>query len=176
MDETKTAHNTLVPFDDSIANDPQIKAMITAYNDKVADIYSGSGESKPAAASVELRLSTCEQCHSEQVKQWKSTAHAKAYSTLVGKSKQFDPKCLACHTTRFEQPDGFNMKQQQMELVNIQCESCHGSAKEHLADLTKKPEPRPTMALCIKCHTADRCPGFDVDKTKMELIKHWPLK
>ena len=85
-------------------------------------------------------------------------------STLVGKSKQFDPKCLACHTVRFEQPEGFNMKQQQMELVNVQCESCHGSAKEHLSDMTKKPAPKPVMALCIKCHTADRCPGFDLDR------------
>jgi len=68
------------------------------------------------------------------------------------------------------------MKQQQMDLVNIQCESCHGFAKEHLSDVSKKPAPRPVMALCIKCHTADRCPGFDLDNKKMELIKHWSSK
>jgi 2',3'-cyclic-nucleotide 2'-phosphodiesterase (5'-nucleotidase family) len=176
MDETKAAHNTLLPYGADIANDPKIKEMITAYNDKVADIYGGASETKPAAASVTLRLSACEPCHADQAKQWKATAHAKAYSTLVGKSKQFDPKCLACHTTRFEQPEGFNMKQQQMELVNVQCESCHGFAKEHLNDMSKKPSPRPVMAVCLKCHTADRCPGFDLDSKKMELIKHWATK
>jgi hypothetical protein len=173
MDGTKTAHNTLVPLGDEIANDPKVKAMITGYNDKVADLYGGSSESKPAAANVALRLTACEPCHGDQVKQWKTSDHARAYETLVKKSKQFDPKCLACHTVRFEQPDGFNMKQQQMELVNVQCESCHGSAKEHLSDMKPIPTPKPAMALCIKCHTADRCPDFEKDVKKLyEKIKH----
>jgi 2',3'-cyclic-nucleotide 2'-phosphodiesterase (5'-nucleotidase family) len=172
LDANKTSHNTLTPLGDDIANDPKIKAMITAYNDKVADMYGGAAESKPAAAGVQLRLTACEPCHSSQVEKWKTTAHAKAYDTLVKKTKQFDPKCLACHTVRFEKPDGFNMTQQQMELVNVQCESCHGSAKEHLSDMSKKPSPKPVMAMCITCHTADRCPGFDLDRKKMELIKH----
>jgi hypothetical protein len=176
MDGTKTAKNTLVPFSEDIASDPKVKAIITAYNDKVAEIYGGGSETKPAASGVALRLTACEPCHADQVAKWKTTDHAKAYETLVKKSKQFDPKCLACHTVRFEQPEGFNMKQQQMELVNVQCESCHGSATEHLSDISKKPAPRPVMAVCIKCHTADRCPGFDLDTKKMELIKHWVAK
>ncbi len=175
--DTKTGKNTLVPLGDDIANDPKVKAMISDYNDKIAEIYGGSGESKPAAQDVSLRLTTCEPCHGEQVAKWKTTDHAKAYETLVKKSKQFDPKCLACHTTRFEQAEGFSMKQQQMELVNVQCESCHGLAKEHLSDFSKlNPTPKPAMALCLKCHTSDRCPNFEKDANiVMEKIKHWPL-
>ena len=176
MDGTKTSQNQLVPLGDDIANDPNIKAMISDYNDKIAEIYGGSGESKPAPNNAALSLTTCEPCHGDQVKKWQTTDHAKAYETLVKKSKQFDPKCLACHTTRFEQPEGFSMTAQQMELVNVQCENCHGSATEHLSDMTKKPAPKPVMALCIKCHTADRCPGFDLDPKKMELIKHTASK
>jgi len=172
MDGTKAWDNKLVAFGDDIANDAKIKEIITAYNDKVADMYGGDSEGRPSAENVTLRLEACAPCHSGAVKQWKTTDHAKAYATLVSKSKQFDPKCLACHTVRFEQPGGFNMKDQQMELVNVQCESCHGSAEEHLKDMSKKPSVKPTMALCIKCHTADRCPGFDLDPKKMELIKH----
>jgi 2',3'-cyclic-nucleotide 2'-phosphodiesterase (5'-nucleotidase family) len=173
MDGTKTSHNALVPLGDEIANDPKVKALIAGYNDKIADMYGGSTENKPAAANVALRLTACEACHGDQVKRWKTTDHAKAYETLVKKSKQFDPKCLACHTVRFEQPEGFNMKQQQMELVNVQCESCHGSAKEHLSDMKPIPTPKPAMALCIKCHTADRCPSFEKDaKMLFEKIKH----
>jgi hypothetical protein len=175
LDGTKTSKNTLVPLGEEIPNDLKIKAMITAYNDKLAEIYGGSGESKPAtAAKATLRLSACETCHADQVKQWQATDHAKAYETLVKKSKQFDPKCLACHTTRFEQPEGFSMKQQPMELVNIQCESCHGFAKEHLSDMKPIPTKDPTMALCLKCHTADRCPNFEKDaKIVLDKIKHW---
>jgi 2',3'-cyclic-nucleotide 2'-phosphodiesterase (5'-nucleotidase family) len=173
MDGSKSAKNTLVPLGDDIANDPTIKAMISDYNDKIAAIYGGSGESKPAPSSVALRLSACEPCHADQVKKWQATDHAKAYDTLVKKSKQFDPKCLACHTTRFEQPEGFSMKQQPMELVNVQCESCHGFAKDHLSEGKPIPTAKPAIALCVKCHTPDRCPTFEKDAAKVfEKIKH----
>lgn len=173
MDGTKKWTNTLLPMGDDIPSDPKVKQMISDYNDKVAELYGGSGEAKPAAASVTLRLSACEPCHADQVKAWKTSAHAKAYETLVKKTKNFDPKCLACHTTRFEQAEGFSMKTQQMELVNIQCESCHGFAKQHLSDGKPIPTPKPAVALCIKCHTADRCPNFEKEfKQLVEKIKH----
>ena len=172
MDGTKTAKNTLVPYGDDIANDPKVKALITQYNDKVADLYGGSSENRPAA-NVTLRLMACETCHADQVKAWQTSAHAHAYDTLVKKSRQFDPKCLMCHTTRFEQPEGFSMKLQQPELVNVQCESCHGFGKEHIADLTPLPTPKPAIALCLKCHTQDRCPNFEKDTAiVMQKIKH----
>lgn len=172
MDGSKTAKNSLVPLGDEVANDPKIKAMINEYNDKVAALYS-QGDAKPAAADVTLRLATCEQCHPDQVAKWKTTDHAKAYDTLVKKSKQFDPKCLACHTTRFEQPEGFSMKLQQAELVNVQCESCHGFGKDHATEMKPIAVAKPKIDLCIKCHTPDRCPTFEQDAEKVLLkIKH----
>jgi len=174
MDGTKKWTNTLHPLGDEIPNDPKVKQMISDYNDKVAAIYGGSGEAKPAAANIVLRLSACEPCHTDQVTAWKTSAHAHAYETLVKKTKNFDPKCLACHTTRFEQPEGFSMKTQQMELVNIQCESCHGFAKEHLSGGKPIPTADPKIQLCLKCHTSDRCPTFEKDAQKvMTKIKHW---
>jgi 2',3'-cyclic-nucleotide 2'-phosphodiesterase (5'-nucleotidase family) len=174
LDGTKTAHNSLVPLGADISDDPKVKAMIAKYNDDIAALYSTSSERKPAEANVALRLTACEPCHSEMVAKWRTTDHAKAYQTLVSKSKQFDPKCLMCHTTRFEQPGGFSMKQQQMELVNVQCESCHGSADKHLSSMEPVPTPSPTIDLCLKCHTSDRCPTFEEDKDKvMEKIRHW---
>jgi hypothetical protein len=171
MDGTKKAQNSLVPYDDAIQNDPAIKAMITEYNDKLAEMY-GGGESKPAANAV-LRLSACEPCHGTQVEKWKTSPHAKAYDTLVKKSKQFDPNCLKCHTTRYDQPEGFNMKVMQPELVNIQCESCHGFAKEHLSDMKPIPIKDPTASSCIKCHTPDRCPNWEKEGAeKIKLIEH----
>jgi 2',3'-cyclic-nucleotide 2'-phosphodiesterase (5'-nucleotidase family) len=170
MDGSKTAHNTLMPFGDNMASDPKIKQMINDYNDKVADMY--SGPSKPAA-TIALRLEACASCHADQVKAWKITDHAKASDTLVKKSKQFDPDCLACHTTRFEQPAGFSMKLQQPELANVQCETCHGFAKEHLSAMKPIPTPKPAMALCLKCHTPYRVPDFVKNTKKVfEKIKH----
>lgn len=169
MDGTKKWHNTLLPYGDDIASDPNVKAMISDYNDKVAALYGGSSttQSKPAATNVTLRLSACEPCHADQVKKWQTTDHARAFDTLVKKSKQFDPKCLACHTTRYGQPEGFNMTAQQPELVNVQCESCHGFSKDHLSDMKPVPTPKPAVALCVKCHDASRCPNFQRDYTKI---------
>ena len=160
----KSAQNSLIPFGEEMETDPEVKAMITAYNDKIVALYSGpKSGAEGSATPVALRNTACESCHSEIVQKWQTTDHAKAYNTLVNKSKQFDPSCLACHTTRFEQPDGFSMKQQQMELVNVQCESCHGNAKDHLAEMKPIPVPDPKVEVCVKCHTKDRCPEFEKD-------------
>lgn len=169
MDGTGEAQNTLVPYGDDIQDDPAIKSMLVEYNDQLVAMYGGGA--KPASTAV-LRLAACESCHSNQVARWRNSDHANAYDTLVKKSKQYDPNCLKCHTTRYSQPEGFDMKSPRLELANVQCESCHGSAGEHLKDVSKKPAPRPAMSLCLKCHTADRCPGFDTNVKKMELISH----
>jgi predicted CXXCH cytochrome family protein len=164
LDGSKEPANTLVAFDESIADDGKVQEMISAYNDKVADMYGGGSGDQPAAADVPLRVEACAPCHSSQVAQWKTTDHAKAYATLVGKSKQYDPKCLSCHTIRFEQPGGFNMQEMQMAFVNVQCESCHGDATEHLASMKPIPVADPQIDLCLKCHTDDRCPEFEEEK------------
>jgi len=173
LDESKTWSNSLVPLGEDIADDPKVKERITKYNDDITALYSTPATSKPAT-DVALRLTACEPCHTDAVKQWKTTDHAHAYNTLVEKSKQFDPSCLACHTTRFEQPEGFSMKQQQMELVNIQCESCHGYAEQHLSMMAPIPTPDPDIDLCVKCHTPDRCPEFKEEAPiVLDKIKHW---
>jgi hypothetical protein len=171
LDAAKTWKNTLFPLDESVANDTKAKQMITDYNDQLAGIFS-TGE-KSAAANATLRLTKCEPCHGDQVAKWKTSAHAHAYDTLVKKSKQFEPKCIMCHTTRYEKPEGFTMKLQQMELVNVQCESCHGNRTQHMTDM-KPAAQKVKIDLCITCHTSDRCPNFKLDEKKvMELIKHW---
>jgi len=172
MDGSKTWSNRLAPLGEEIANDPEVKAMINKYNDDIIDLYSSPSSSKPATEAT-LRLTACEPCHSDAVKQWKTTDHAHAYQTLVEQNKQFDPKCLMCHTTRFEKPEGFSMKQQQMELVNVQCESCHGHADKHLSSMEPIPVPDPDIDFCVTCHTPDRCPEFkEESEIVMDKIKH----
>ncbi|MEJ2110383.1 MAG: multiheme c-type cytochrome [Acidobacteriota bacterium] len=168
------AENSLVPYGEDMEGDPEVKAMITEYNDKIVSLYSGNtGSSQPSSEAVELRASNCQPCHPDPYQQWSSSDHAKAYSTLVEKSKQFDPSCLVCHTTLFEKPGGFTMKEQQPELMNVQCETCHGYAKDHLAEMKPIPVAVPPVATCIKCHTADRCPGFEDDyDTSWQKIAH----
>lgn len=173
MNDSQTVHNTLVPFGSKIEDDQKIKDMISDYDLRVAAMYSDRLQKQAVTENAVSRVAACEPCHADQVKAWEATGHARAYNTLVLKSKQLDPDCLTCHTTRFEQPEGFTMKLRQMELTNVQCENCHGFAEEHISDGTPIPVPKPDMALCVKCHSPYRAPDFEKNAAEVfEKIKH----
>lgn len=170
-DGTKTAINTLVPFNDKISDDSKVKGMIDEYNTQVNRLYaSGSetGEDSTAPKSI-----SCAECHEEVFEIWKKSDHAKAFQTLVDKGRQFNPDCLACHTTRFEQSGGFTMAGQEKDLRDVQCESCHGDSSAHLEDPGNVYDTKPAMETCVKCHTEHRCPDFEKDYLQeWEKIKH----
>jgi 2',3'-cyclic-nucleotide 2'-phosphodiesterase (5'-nucleotidase family) len=164
LDGIEAAKNSLVPLGGNIADDAKVKGIIHEYNDRVVELYSSAREEdRNALANTASRSTACAPCHEEQVIQWQATDHAKAYETLVKNSKQYDPQCLKCHTTRFEQPQGFSMELKQPALVNVGCENCHGFAEDHLNEMKPIPMPSPDMQLCLECHTSDRCPGFEED-------------
>ena len=170
----KAFTHKLVPLGDNIAEDPKIKTLISEYNDRVYEMHSGGGETGVnPAANVEPLSEKCGTCHARQLAQWKTTGHAKAYNTLFERTRNYDPSCLVCHTVLFDQPDGFNMKDQQMSLVHVQCESCHGLSRDHMVTMKPVPIPRPTIDACAKCHTPDRNPTLVQDaKAYMEKVKH----
>ena len=170
-DGIKTVQNTLVPMSDKIADDPNVKAMIDKFNQDVTSLYtSGSSEKEDSVTPESI---TCKECHAEAYEIWEKTKHAKAFQTLIDKGRQFNPDCLACHTTRFEEPGGFTMEAQQAELRNIQCDSCHGDSAPHMEDPTALPQMNPGMETCMKCHTEHRCPDFEKEYLQeWEKIKH----
>ncbi len=169
-DGAKTAKNELVPLGTGISDDPRVKAMIEEYNYRVASLYSSTEKEE---IEVPLKAQACETCHSEAFSVWKASDHARAFETLVKISRQFNPDCLACHTTRFEQDAGFTMQLQQPELRNVQCDSCHGNSARHLEDSGSLPEQKPDRALCVTCHTPDRCPSFEKDyQEEWQKIRH----
>ena len=169
-DGSREANNELVPLGPKIPDDPKIKAMIDNYNEKVTSLYF-SPEKKESEAP--LKMVYCEDCHSEQVSIWRASDHARAFETLAKKYRQFNPDCLACHTTRFEKPGGFNMTLQQAELRDVQCDSCHGNTDLHLKDIESMPYKKLDMESCMKCHTSERCPDFEKNFQKIwAKIKH----
>jgi len=170
-DGTKTATNTLVPFNDKIIDDKDVKKMIDEYNQEVTKMYTiGTAEKEDTVAPRSIR---CNECHEEAYGGWTKTDHAKAFQTLVNKNMQFNPDCLSCHTTRFEEAGGFTVTAQEKDLRNIQCESCHGDSAAHMEDPSVVPQGNPGMETCIKCHTEHRCPDFQKNYTQeWEKIKH----
>lgn len=170
-DGTKTVQNTLVKMSDKIADDKKVKAMIDKFNQAVTKLYtSGISEKEDTVTPKSI---SCKQCHSESYEIWEKSDHAKAFQTLIDKSRQFNPDCLACHTVRFEESGGFTMDAQEKDLRNVQCESCHGDSASHLEDPSSHPPMNPGMETCVKCHTDHRCPDFEKNYLQeWEKIKH----
>jgi hypothetical protein len=101
-DGSKSYQNRLVPLGKGVSDDEPIKSMVREYYKKVAALH-GPKEQGP---DVPLRAASCESCHKREYAQWKASRHATAYASLVRRERQFDPDCLPCHTTRFDEPQG----------------------------------------------------------------------
>lgn len=170
-DGTNSAENELVPIGDKIPDDPEVKAMIDDFNIQVTRLYAARNESKEE--SIVLKAMTCNECHPEAYEIWQKSDHGKAFQTLIDKGRQFNPDCLACHTTRFEEPGGFTMENQEKDLRNVQCDSCHGDSTAHLEDPGNPHTKKPDVETCLKCHTEHRCPDFEENYLQeWEKIKH----
>jgi 2',3'-cyclic-nucleotide 2'-phosphodiesterase (5'-nucleotidase family) len=96
----------------------------------------------------------CQACHPREHEHWATTAHARAYDTLVKKDKTSDPSCLACHTTGQGSPLRTGSR-----FENVQCEACHGPAKGH-------PDSRKNLGRvdeddCRQCHNPTNTPNFN---------------
>ena len=169
-DGNKPLQNNLIPLGGNIADDTEIKSMTYEYQKQLASLH-GPGEK--TQEPISRSLTSCSQCHQKEFAAWKATKHARAYNALVNRGRQFDPDCLPCHTTRFEEVDGFIMKLQQEDLVHVQCESCHGQASGHATAGKPIPSVKPKKEACIKCHTADRSPSFEKEyEGHLQKIKH----
>jgi Cytochrome c554 and c-prime len=167
-----------MPFDQAIERQlTQLKQEIRELNQKkkaAARKQSTEGGIDPHRDM--LGNEVCGACHVAQADFWKSTGHAKAYTTLVQKEKNLDLECLPCHMTQ----DIQNTTLQQLplerllnfpeELQAVGCETCHGSGKKH----SMEPERIKTIRLpgekvCLTCHTPDHDDNFDYN-TKLPKV------
>jgi hypothetical protein len=101
---------------------------------------------------------SCARCHQEQVVQWQTTGHSRAYGTLEAGLQTTNPECLRCHTTCYlDMPLDGSVTVKEY-LRNVQCESCHGKAADHARDGSYG---KVTVATCLPCHDKENSPDFD---------------
>jgi hypothetical protein len=115
----------------------------------------------PLLAFVEEK--GCQACHPREYEHWATTAHARAYDTLVKKDKTSDPSCLACHTTDQGAPQHTKAR-----IENVYCKACHGPAKGHpdsRKDLEKVEEDD-----CRQCHNPTNSPKFNYDEYVQRIL------
>lgn len=136
-----------------------------------------------------IGVKKCKMCHGltkygDQYASWETTAHAKAYETLlsdeavaIAKEKGLEaapseaPECLQCHTTGYGVADELRGSRLTLE-EGVSCEVCHGPGSAYWKKATMqgiadgeidaasvgliKP---PTEELCLACHN-EKSPTF----------------
>lgn len=168
----KWQHEVL-PMPTSIPDAPQMTAWYDEYNARVKADYLQRVEARKkqtAGDSPFVGEAVCQTCHAEQHKIWFDTQHATAYEKLEEVNKAFDPDCIKCHTVGFDQPGGFFDMNITSHLLGVQCESCHGAGREHVAAGGSKSLPNAAWSkqkICAQCHVQKHSPSFDVDR-------YWP--
>ncbi|MDH5510881.1 MAG: multiheme c-type cytochrome [Nitrospinota bacterium] len=155
-------------------------------------------------------------CHKTEMKDWAESTHGKALDQLLAskrsrkqnkamkdlgmdykKDYDQDEKCLACHTTGFNQPGGYSLKNSKDDLKGAGCEMCHGAGSKYRVLHKDKDETftkaeaaalgeiyPPNEEMCRKCHDnensvfnskSDPKYGFNF-KERLEEKKSWHKK
>jgi len=122
------------------------------------------------AAAGYVGSEACKTCHEEAYEAWRAGPHARAMSSLTGKSAK-DGRCLSCHAPA-----------QDKGVAAVGCESCHGPGQFYSPRYVMKDAELsravgledPGEKSCRVCHDASSpsLKPFDY-KAKLPLIDHW---
>lgn len=153
------------PLSNVYPDDEAISKLFQSYDLNVAtreksNIPTGVLETRAGIERPFVGADACKECHEDIYDQWAGTAHSHAFEILVEKGREYDRDCTPCHTTGFYKHGGFENLGVTPELINVQCESCHGNGYEHANDPDVAPEGDAREA-CIGCHNSDQSPEFD---------------
>lgn len=165
----KSFKHQQIPMPASVTDSPRMEQWYAEYNNRVKQAYQKSAEIRKAVESGErnyVGADVCKACHQSAYGIWSKSQHAKAFDSLVLVNKAFDPSCIVCHTVGFNKDGGYFDYEATAHLTDVQCESCHGAAREHVASIGKKPPEQHQWSkekICHQCHTQKNSPGFDID-------------
>jgi hypothetical protein len=134
----------------------------------------------------------CVECHKAPHEQWAATPHAKAYTDLKAKGDALNAQLVRRTVTGFGKFGGFTSEKVTPQLLNVQCEECHGAGRRHrderkqiefskalIKHFPNRPLITPKVKMntqfsatsCTQCHDPKSDPDFDL-ATAMEQVKH----
>ena len=173
----------------NIEDDPDLLDSFRTYDAAVKELFFRNLELKKEHLkdSPFIGNQVCAACHQKSMAVWEKSRHARAFATLENLGKNFDPECLKCHVVglnpwvtsknsseavrKFEGKRGFLSMGLTPHLTNVQCENCHGPAKDHLANIKIKPAEHNPASFCVECHHGSHSPLFEFEKY-WQKIKH----
>jgi len=153
---------TMISVEEEIEEDRQVQEVVTDFNQQVRQkMFSEDVFFLPLKKDLHTYLGaeSCAPCHPVIFQRWSNTPHAYAFSTLKEQGNEYNPECVVCHVVGYRARGGFTGAAKTPHLLNVQCESCHGSGSEH-------PQAKPMVAMvpeevCRKCHNDKHSPAFD---------------
>jgi len=168
----------MVTLDDKVPADEEMNRSVDGFNDEMNRRFSNTPAANAPAQQAPTPLTgdhylgekNCRRCHEAEYQAYTSQQHAIAFATLTKNQRDASPECLPCHVVGYGQPGGFASKQATPDLVNVQCENCHGMG-------TKHPDKGDTVVVvgpdvCLTCHTHEQNPNFDYDEALKHIV-HW---
>jgi hypothetical protein len=170
----------LVPVAREIKEDPRYLEIYDAYKyisrqEAINRIMNPSAAiaGRPAHGFPYESSATCGSCHQEIYDFWKTTKHAHAYATIQKDNRDADSNCLACHTTGFREPGGFEHVQTTPQFKDVGCQMCHRvDLKKHhkrtvspeivkLEKIRAKSNDTTASWQCQRCHVPHRSPKYN---------------
>ncbi len=157
----------------SVVDDGALSAWYTTYNDAVRTSYEQKvalRKARETGQSPFVGEATCQSCHQAEHKTWQGSLHSNAFYQLERVNKAFDPSCIKCHVVGFETEGGFIDPESTPQLMNVQCENCHGAGRAHAESAGREPLAHSSwqpQKMCQQCHVPKHSPSFKFDA-------YWP--
>lgn len=164
---------------DPVPDDAEVLAMLNEFDEKNRKaqkiLYAKEQLKASKSASdnpdIYLGVGACMSCHPDAFEAYVGTGHARAYQTLAAQYVHRDDNCVGCHVTGYGERGGFSGMRRlgsPIDLIDVQCEACHGPGIEHSRDGRYR---KTAVESCAQCHTKEEDPDFDYDEA-WEKIAH----
>ena len=161
----------VVALPPAVPDAPSLQSWYADYSQALMDDYSQRVERRRAAAPAQSRFlgaEACAACHESAYRAWRASAHAAAFTALEAVEKAFDANCIGCHTLGFGDTGGYIDIESTPQFAQVQCESCHGAARQHVETAGQAPTgvggrdcAGCRMDVVLSLHTASHSPAFD---------------
>lgn len=165
--------NEVIPMPSTIADAEWLRSWYDSYNASVKASYMARVAQRKARETGQSPYAgeeTCKGCHAAEHDKWRTTRHSGAFSKLEKVGKSFDPSCIQCHTVGYEKEGGFIDVDATPQLMNVQCENCHGAGRAHAESNGIKPTTHKgwqPQQMCAQCHIQSHSPSFKFEN-------YWP--
>lgn len=161
--------NEVIAMPSTIADAEWLRGWYDEYNATVKASYLArvaERKARETGQSPYVSEAVCKSCHVAEHDKWSTTLHSGAFSKLEKVGKSFDPSCIQCHTVGYEKPGGFIDIDATPQLMNVQCENCHGAGRDHAESKGTKPTTNKgwqPQQMCAQCHIQSHSPAFKFD-------------